>query len=397
MKFPFYVFEFNEEEEKIFTNHFTDEGKFGFEGIWLRNQREANKEQSNWKSEKDQRRRYIQFYDTYEQRSKDGKSYLAITDTYIYISNTLPKKEIKAYRKKDIKALNKNEFIETDADVYLKDDLEIILKSYDRHPKDIEFNNTFTSDYITLDVIIRTKGFPYEEHYNRMWLLSTKMFRVPGKRENPTYINSVDEIIKHLPAQVEMGCGPSIATGIPALHEMHETYYVQNHITKEFYFGKDDKFIVELINNPEIMYKKFSYVPTVCIKAKPTEAYEIFASLYKKGYFKGTVLNNNFDRMVKRFDIDEYILRIYDRNTYLPKIEFEKDIKTLICIGTHADRREVQAQAREKGIKVIYIDPEGFFEGDNFIPYPIEAPKDGDLIYAKTFEEAMAELKDKLL
>ena len=49
------------------------------------------------------------------------------------------------------------------------------------------------------------------------------------------------------------------------------------------------------------------------------------------------------------------------------------------------------------GIKVIYIDPEGFFEGGNFIPYPIEAPKDGDLIYAKTFEEAMAELKDKLL
>ena len=145
------------------------------------------------------------------------------------------------------------------------------------------------------------------------------------------------------------------------------------------------------------MYTKFSKVPYKCISAELTEGYKNFGELYKKGYFKGIVYNNNFDRLVKRMDIPENILRIYDLDSYIADCTFENDVKSLICMGCHADRRKVESQARADGLKVIFIDPEGFYENDGFVPYPIEGPKDGDIIWKTTFENAMNELKNKLL
>ena len=66
-------------------------------------------------------------------------------------------------------------------------------------------------------------------------------------------------------------------------------------------------------------------------------------------------------------------------------------------MGAHADRRQVERQARAAGKKVIFIDPEGFYTKDGFEAYPIEGPKDDDLILKMTFEEAMEKLKDKYL
>ncbi|MBQ3494199.1 MAG: hypothetical protein IJA69_02160 [Clostridia bacterium] len=68
----------------------------------------------------------------------------------------------------------------------------------------------------------------------------------------------------------------------------------------------------------------------------------------------------------------------------------------MIVMGGHADRRQVQKQAREKGLQIIYIDPEGFFTKDGFEKYPIEGPKDGDIIVNLTFEQAMEQLKKVL-
>jgi len=60
----------------------------------------------------------------------------------------------------------------------------------------------------------------------------------------------------------------------------------------------------------------------------------------------------------------------------------------LLVVGSHADRRKVQRQAREKGLKIIYADPEGFFDKNKvFTPYPMEAPKDEDLVLQITAEQ----------
>jgi hypothetical protein len=42
--------------------------------------------------------------------------------------------------------------------------------------------------------------------------------------------------------------------------------------------------------------------------------------------------------------------------------------------------RGCQRSARKTGLKIIYIDPEGYMDGDNFISYPLESPQDDDLV-----------------
>jgi len=398
LKFPFYVCELTKEEKEIFLNHFVEkDNRFYFEGIWFRNQRKENEKASGYIDETTQKRRYIQFYDAYEVETKNEKDYLVVKDSFIYVSNTFKKEEIEKYKQKVLNALQKASFLKLSENHYKKESLEVELMEYNVHPKNKEGNVVFPKNYCSLDITVHTTNYLCKEENDRMWTLSTKMFRQLDKRENPTYIKSVKELKDFLPAQIEMGCGPSIAVGIPPLYEMHETYKVQNHDTGKFYFGEEDDLLVRIIENPQKMYERFSYVPKVIIKSKPTKAYETFAKLYHNGIFCGTVLNNNFDRLVKRFDIPEKILRIYDKDTYLPKVEFSSDAKSLICIGTHADRRQVQRQARAAGKQVIFIDPEGFYNQNGFEPYPIEGPRDGDIILKTTFEEAMSEFEQEFL
>lgn len=102
--------------------------------------------------------------------------------------------------------------------------------------------------------------------------------------------------------------------------------------------------------------------------------------MYNKQLLVGELLNNNFDHICERIGIKERILRVYNIENYFPIINFDSKAKALICIGTHADRRGVQKQAREKGLKIIYIDPEGFETINGFEHYPIEGAKDEDLI-----------------
>ena len=382
------VAKLNKREKRIFENYFMENGEFVFEGCWLRNQRPENAKRSGYVDETTQRRRYIHFYSIYN-TIEDKGCWLNLKNYYLYVTNTLPKEEINSYLSKILNALSDNGYIQND-NIYTKDDMEIIINTYDNHPKN---NSPFPENYISCDIVIHNIGYNYQEHQDRMWKLSTKMYRMPDKRENPTYIKDVKELINYLPAQIEMGCGPSIAAGIPPLYEMHETYKVQNHITGCFYFSEQDTLILDVINNPEKMYSKFTQTVLKCIRAKQTKGYKTFNKLYKAGLFKGTVYNNNFDRLVKRFDIPEIILRVYDLDCYLTPFEADKDVKSLLCLGCHADRRQIQRQARAQGLKVIYIDPEGFYSKEGFEPYPIEGPKTSDLIWKTTFEQAMKDLK----
>ena len=383
--------EITKSQAEILTKYFIAENEtFDFEGCWLRNQRPENATKSGYVDDSTQRRRYVHFYDSYICEEQNGKYYLGLKKYYLYVTNTLPENEIKDYEEKIQKALKIGEFNMVSPDVYeAKNGTQVQIFRYDNHPRN---TTNFPADYKSLDIVVCSKGYDYTAIQDRMWALSKKMYRNPDKRENPTYTTDVKDIVKYLPAQVEMGCGPSINANIPPLHEMHETYKVQNHISGKFYFADQDTLLFDLISNESGMRKKFAKVPLACISAELTPGYKEFGELYKKGYFKGTVFNNNFDRLVKRMDIPEKILRIYDINDYIADCDFDKDVKSLICMGCHADRRQVQRQARKNNLQIIFIDPEGFYTKDGFDPYPIEGPKDGDIILKMTFEQAMNDL-----
>ena len=379
-------------QAEIFNKYFVaNEECLNFEGCWLRNQRPENARQSGYIDETTQRRRYIHFYDSYVDKFVDGQHNLALSKYYLYVTNTLPVEEIDAYYNKILEALKIGQFVEIKKNNYVNsNDTQVIITKYDTHPQN---TSEFPDNYKSLDIVVCSKNYDYKQIQDRMWKLSRKMFRIPDKRENPTYVNDIKDILQYLPAQVEMGCGPSIGANIPPLYEMHETYKVQNHVTGKFYFAEQDDLLFNLISKEKEMREKFAKVPMACISAELTEGYKTFGEMYKKGYFKGIVYNNNFDRLVRRMDIPETILRVYDIDKYIPQCNFEPDVKSLVCIGCHADRRQVQRQARQKGLKVIFIDPEGFYNKDGFEPYLIEGPRDGDIILKTTFEDAMEKLK----
>jgi len=388
--FPLKVLEITELQKEVFDKYFTEEdGTFLFEGMWLRDQREKNKNQSGWVDESTRRRRYVHFVDHYGVVTEEGKNFLAIVSAYLCVCNTLPKEELDVYTAEILEILQRKGFEKVEENHYKKENFEVLLKFYDNHPKNGEGNVTFPDNYRSVDLFIFSSGNEFLNHYNRMWEHSTKMFRIPEQRENPEYLEDVEQIRKYIPAQVEMGCGPSIQAGIPPLHGMHETYKVQNHLTRKFYFSSADILIQQVLENPLEMYKKFATVPILCLTAEHTHAYKLFDKYYKKGLFVGTVYNNNFDRLVKRLGIPEFILRIYDKNKYLPKIDFDPRAKALICFGTHADRRQVQKQAREQGLQVIFVDPEGFDTENGFESYPLEGPRDEDIIFKMTFSDFM--------
>lgn len=379
------------EEADILQKYFLENDKCIFEGCWLRNQRPENAKKSGYIDETTQRRRYIHFYISYALTTTNNENFLTLKDFYYYVSNTLLQDEINDYEKRINDALHYGNYKQEDG-YFINDDIQVIINKYKNHPQN---TSKFPDNYSSMDVVVCNKNNDYSKIQERMWNLSRKMYRMPEKRENPTYIN-VKELIKYLPAQIEMGCGPSIDANIPPLHVMHETYKVQNHQTGHFYFASEDDLMENIIKNPQKMFEKFSSTILACIRANITEGYKDFNKLYKKGYFKGVVFNNNFDKIMRRFDIPEILLRRYDINQYIQKANFEKDVKSLICIGCHADRRQIQKQARQAGLKVIFIDPEGFMENGQFVSYPIEAPKNEDLILKMTFEDAMKKLCKQL-
>lgn len=62
-------------------------------------------------------------------------------------------------------------------------------------------------------------------------------------------------------------------------------------------------------------------------------------------------------------------------------------------VGVHADRRLVQLRARERELKVKYIDPELYVAPDGGrISYPVEAPQAEDPFARTTANEGMTRL-----
>lgn len=387
--FPLKIEKLEEKKQQEFDKYFAEEnGEFYFEGMWFRNQRKENVSQSDYVDETTKRRRYLHFYNAYT--NDDG--FFTLKNFYVYVSNTLPKQENEDYLKRVLTSL-KSHFKQVSENAFEFEDLCVFIEKYDVHPKNVLSGEVFPQGYNSIDVTVVTKGYDYKKVYERMWEHSTKMFRIPGIRQKPTYIKSLEEIKDFLPAQVEMGCGPSIDAGIDPLYVMHETYKVQNHHTKKFYFAKEDSFLEDFFKNPKQNLIKFSKTPLKCLKANPTKGYNLFKKLYQQNVFVGTVLNNNFDRLIKRLDIPEKILRTYQKDLYIQKIDFDPRAKSLISFGCHADRRQIEKQAREHGLKVIFIDPERFIKDGATEKYLVEAPQNDDIVYNKTFEDALKEFE----
>jgi hypothetical protein len=378
MKFPYKICKLSNNEVNIFNKYFATKGEFVFEGIWFRSQEEVNKNVSGYINNTTRNRRTIHYNHVFYVKD----NYLMVKSSYIYLSIRLNNNEYDKYLNDIINTLENNNYIKNN-NIYIKDNLNIIINKYDKHPYDEIIDN-----YKTVDIIVKSDNLNNTDKlFNQVWNLQVKGIRERDTRGNPKYINDFNELKEYFPMAVELGCGPSIEAGVMPLYKLHEIYKVQRHSDGKFYFGTSDTLIKQIIEKDNIKFDEFYEIIAECIKAKPTNFHYNLKKMYDKKLFTMNLFNNNFDRLCKRIGINENILRVYNIENYFPKVIFDKDVKALLCIGTHADRRFIQRQARNQGLKIIYVDPEGFNTDNEFFKYEIEGVKDEDYILKMTASE----------
>lgn len=378
MKFPYKICKLTNNEVNIFNKYFATKGEFVFEGIWFRSQEEVNKNVSGYIDNTTRNRRTIHYNHVFYVKD----NYLMVKSSYIYLSIRLNNNEYDKYLNDIINTLENNNYIKNN-NIYIKDNLNIMINKYDKHPYDEIIDN-----YKTVDIIVNSDNLNNTDKlFNQVWNLQVKGIRERDTRGNPKYINDFNELKEYFPMAVELGCGPSIEAGVMPLYKLHEIYKVQRHSDGKFYFGTSDTLIKQIIEKDNVKFDEFYEIIAECIKAKPTNFHYNLKKMYDKKLFTMNLFNNNFDRLCKRIGINENILRVYKIENYFPKVIFDKDVKALLCIGTHADRRLIQRQARNQGLKIIYVDPEGFNTDNEFFKYEIEGAKDEDYILKMTASE----------
>lgn len=378
MKFPYKICKLTNNEVNIFNKYFATKGEFVFEGVWFRSQNEVNKNVSGYINNTTRNRRTIHYNHVFYVKD----NYLMVKSSYIYLSIRLNNNEYDKYLNDIINTLENNNYIKNN-NIYIKDNLNIMINKYDKHPYDEIIDN-----YKTVDIIVKSDNLNNTDKlFNQVWNLQVKGIRERDTRGNPKYINDFNELKEYFPMAVELGCGPSIEAGVMPLYKLHEIYKVQRHSDGKFYFGTSDTLIKQIIEKDNVKFDEFYEIIAECIKAKPTNFHYNLKKMYDKKLFTMNLFNNNFDRLCKRIDINENILRVYNIENYFPKVTFDKDVKALLCIGTHADRRFIQRQAKNQGLKIIYVDPEGFNTDNEFFKYEIEGAKDEDYILKMTASE----------
>lgn len=406
MKFPFVVIpELTERQLARYVRHInSDESGWHrkwTESIWRRHQDPSNQALSDWRSEEDGKRRLIHFYDEYDVQ---GPAFV-LRHAYLSVNLTLPKADIEQYQEMILGNLKtggwRPERHNTDSERWARGDLHTQFSITDRHTEDAARGFSYPGGYRHLEFRLRTGGSVFPQGLESRpwrWFYEVGMRRKlsPG---NPTHIEP-EEIAKYLPAQVELGCGPSTEAGIPHLSNLHRIYSVSKP-DFSFVFRAGEDRVFDVLVDPEGNYRRMTDIYRACVVAEPTPFYHGLKELWNRGDFVGPVITNNFDCLCADSGLPEMSLRRYDTEAYFPiyrnerqeEVEFDPAARSLLVIGVHADRRLAQMRARQLGLRVIYIDPERYMSPDeSIIPYPVEAPQDGDLFVRMTAGEAMPRL-----
>ncbi len=365
------------------------------EGLWRRTQDQKNSELSGWQSKKDARRRIVHYLDHYVlEQTGDEEFALGIDAPYLWLHLTFPRDEIHSYEKQVIDSLkvggwNNQEYKPDNKSIFTLDDLIMEIEFLDEHPEDMISGRNFPRNYKIMEITIRSDKTNISPNQRKHpWGVLRSGFRTLDVRGNPEIVTEVKELAQYLPAQIELGAGASIEAGIPPLHFLHQVYQVSNTTTHQFLLDtKKDTFLTNLALNPSHFYKQTGLMYAKSLTTQPTPFYHLLRRLHEEEKIVGPIITNNFDGLLAVVGLPEHYVRRYDETHIMPHIDFHPQAKSLIVIGSHADRRKIQHSARAQGLKVIYIDPEGYRTDNGFVTYPLESPQTRDIVVRMTSGE----------
>lgn len=396
MRLPYAVLDLDDRLRERWNVHFAgehDRPRYIEEGIWRRTQHPENAEQSGWTPESNSRRRIVHYH--YRYGSDDRQ--LVLREFYLYHCISYGTNEIDTHEESVRDQLAQGGWIR-DGRGWRRGDLICETGRYEVHPKDIEAGRVLPDDYSSYEVVIRSENCHLPESVtNRPWYVLAGGPRIKDQRGEPALVDDLSSIGEWLPFQVEVGCGTSYEAGVPPLHRLHEIYRVTNRYdnmpgqSNSFILNAEsDPLLREVLTTPEEKFSEFVEMFKACFLAEPTPALMALKALADRGHFIGPVITNNFDVLTARAGLPECFVRRYDQR--IPDVPFLPDARSLLVVGNHADRRAVQARARQRGMKLFYLDPEGFWLNGQFSPYPLESPQTNDILCQKEAVHGLTEL-----
>lgn len=366
------------------------------EGIWRRTQDPSNASLSGWVSaEESRRRRVVHYRNAYEM---DGDQ-LSMSWAYLQLSVRYPKGETL-----DLLARLNERLVENSWAGRFRDgegswrrwDLLVRQRLFDCHPYDVKCGDLPDTGppFLSLEVTLFAGEVPRGEVDPRLpWAVLASGFRTPDVRGAPRLLEHLGDIPR--PFHVEVGCGLAVEAGIPALHSLHELYYVTQADGAFVLSGPEDHLFDCIAADPEGAFRARAEMYKRCVIVDPSPAHLALGQLVAAGEAIGPVFNNNFDGLLDRSGVPELCVRRYDE--IVPSVSFNPRARALLVIGCHADRRRIQARARAADLRVVFLDPEGFVTPDGgFSPYPIEGCKDGDFLRRARAAEGLLELAAEL-
>lgn len=403
MKLPFVVAdELRDQDVERYHRHI-DSDASGWhrrftESIWRRHQAPSNAALSGWTGPESRKRRLVHFWDEY---GLEGRAFV-LRHPYLHLDFTLPEPDLEAYRVAILDGLREGGWSratgEAGEERFVRGDLVASLRHRLAHPKDVEHGAPPPAAYRNLGVVVRSaamtvpagwEGRPLDV-FHRVGLRKTL------SRGTPREITP-EELADHFPAQLELGCGPSIEAGIPHLSTLHRIYGVSK-ASYGFVFTPKEDGLLDLFRDPEGKMREMTAIYRACLLSGQTPFYEKMKDLWDRGHLVGPVITNNFDCQCADLGLPEISLRRYDWGPYYPRIEHDPRAKSLLVVGVHADRRLVQMRARERGLRVLFVDPERYVAPDgSTIPYPVEAPQDADFFVRATAHDAFERLHAALV
>ncbi|QFR02998.1 hypothetical protein F9278_34345 [Streptomyces phaeolivaceus] len=373
------------------------------EGVWRRTQDPANAEQSGWSHDSTGRRRIVHYRYDYDLDYTFPVPRLVLAELYLYVSYTAPADEIRAYIKQFQGWIAEGRWKESAAGGWHRGDLAVVAAEYDAHPQDERADRPTPDGFRSLDVRFASECYltPPRPMRQLPWDVLAGGIRVKEQRGNPAYAEDLTGILDFLPFQVEVGCGTSIEAGVPPLHHLHEVYRVtdrrDNALTQSHAFTlspEADTLVQEMLLAPLTKAEHFTRMFAACFLAEPTPAHRALKALRDAGLMVGPAITHNFDTLSARAGLPEVFVRRYDQK--IPPVPLLDEAKALLVIGLHADRREVQARARERGMRIFYVDPEGLMENGTFKEYPIEGAREGDIVVRAEAVPALTGLCSRL-
>jgi hypothetical protein len=347
------------------------------ESIWRRTQHPLNAAQSGWDGTGG-RRRILH----YRNRYTVAGPHLLLAEWYLYYCLTCPAAEARSYAGQITDWAAAGGWACDGRQSWRLGDLRACLTRYTAHPEDTAAGRATPAGFESVEMVFSSDGLRLPPGTaRRPWEVLASGIRVPARRGDPVLTPTLGPLAYYLPCQVELGCGPSVEAGIPPLHRLHDIYSVRHGSMpgagERFVLSPaDDTLIREILTCTERKFAEFTGMFRACFTAGTTPALRALRWLAREGHLIGPVITSNFDVLAARAGLTEYCIRRYDE--IIPDVPLLPEARALLVVGSHADRRAVQARARAAGKKIFYLDPEGFTAKGTFMPYPLESPQTGD-------------------